>query len=98
MLKIVQNLWTVGAPPRTPLGGGSSQRSPDHIQGGHKSLNVLEFLYEFLRPGKSLKTILRPLTVLEFVYVNKTCYVDICGLLQSRCVLSADAQTEKSGK
>ena len=27
MLKIVEDLWAVGAPPRTPL--GSSQRSPE---------------------------------------------------------------------
>jgi len=32
VLKIVENLWAVGAPLRTPL--GSSQRSPDPLAGG----------------------------------------------------------------
>jgi len=29
---MVESLWAVGAPPRTPL--GSSQRSPDPLDGG----------------------------------------------------------------
>ena len=32
MLKIMENLWAVGAPPRNPL--GSSQRSPDPVADG----------------------------------------------------------------
>jgi len=32
VLKIVENLWAVGAAPRTPLGG--AHRSPDALAGG----------------------------------------------------------------
>jgi len=36
------------------------------------------------------------LSVHESICVNKTCYVEICGTLQSRCVKSAAAQKRNS--